>query len=95
MTYRGVHRDTQTCEPAKHHKKELPDGQFKDIKSLEVGVQIPRCIYTEVSKENPSPLFPRVTITDNCIAVVAFARLDPDCARKKVRLHQPRIPLWY
>ena len=51
MTYRGVHRDTQTCEPAKHHKKELPDGQFKDIKSLEVGVQIPRCIYTEVSKE--------------------------------------------
>lgn len=51
MTYSGVHRDTQTCEPAKHHKKKIPDGQIQNIKSLEVGVQIPCCIYSEISKE--------------------------------------------
>ena len=31
MTYRGVHRETESCEPPKHHKKENPMDQEKTL----------------------------------------------------------------
>ena len=33
------------------HFKEKLDGRIRELKPLEVGVQVPRCIYTEVPQE--------------------------------------------
>ena len=51
LTYTGVHQETITCEPPSNTSKEKLDGRTKNVKSLEVGVQIPRSIYTEVQKK--------------------------------------------
>ena len=57
MTYRGVHRETRTCELPKHHtRKEKPDRRSKDIKSLKMGVQISCCIQVETSAKKATSL---------------------------------------
>jgi len=51
FTYTGVHQETVTCEPPSNTSKEKLDGRSKHVKSLEVGVQIPRSFYTKISKK--------------------------------------------
>ena len=51
LTYRGVHQETSSCEPPSNTRIEKFNGRTKDAKSLEVGVQISCCIYSEVPKE--------------------------------------------
>jgi hypothetical protein len=48
LTFTGVHPRNSRREPTKAHVKEKPDGPIGESKSLSMGVQIPRIVYSQM-----------------------------------------------